>query len=520
MQARFGDVIKTIDLRDYQKDSIELLSKRMREGQRRQILCAPTGAGKTVIAAEIMRRVKERGKRALFLCDRIALVDQTSDALRSYGIEHGVVQGESRLDRGASAQVVIASMQTLERRNFWPDAALVIVDEAHTARKAVRSFVMETEAQVIGLTATPFTAGLANVYEGIVNTATTNALIGEGWLAPLRIYQGRAADMADAPTNAMGEWTSTTAAERGQAVIGDIVSEWRRRTREHFGGPVKTLLFSATVAHGEELCGEFQRAGYDFRQISYLDRDLAERREVISEFRKGNIDGLVSVEALAKGFDVPDVQCLVSARAYRKSLAAHLQQLGRGMRPYPNKEFCLVLDHSGNCAGFAQEMANFFEYGINSLRKVEERASVERKEGDLAKRDAPTCVCGMLFAPDDDVCLGCGAARPRRQSTVRTIPGSTVELTLKPQKPHDYAERWADRKQWVWDQMMLVADWRKRGDPSALRLARAQYKQLFDEWPARRWGEAPPFNMEMDIEVQALVDWQISEYVARKRRER
>ena len=60
----------------------------------------------------------------------------------------------------------------------------------------------------------------------------------------------------------------------------------------------------------------------------------------------------MSCEALAKGFDVPDVLCLIGARPYRKSLAAHIQQIGRVMRPSPGKEFALVLDFAGNVHGF------------------------------------------------------------------------------------------------------------------------------------------------------------------------
>ena len=107
----------------------------------------------------------------------------------------------------------------------------------------------------------------------------------------------------------------------GVKIVGDVVAEYVKRTHEHFGGPAKTIAFSSTVAHGEEICRAFAEIGLNFQNISYLD-DEDDRRDKIAEFRKPDsaITGLVSCDALAKGFDVPDVRVCILCRPLRKSL--------------------------------------------------------------------------------------------------------------------------------------------------------------------------------------------------------
>ena len=221
MEALQQDLARTVAseplvLRDYQRGALAELNARLRRN-RKQILCAPTGSGKTVMAAHLLNLARSSGRRALFICDRIALVDQASAMLRKFGVPHGVLQG-LRAEATDSA-IRVCSAQTLERRKFWPDADLVVIDEAHTVRKQTREFISGTSALVIGLTATPFTEGLADIYGGVVNTVTTNALIDDGWIVPLRVYAAREIDMVGAKQTA-GEWQAGEVEKRGRAIVG------------------------------------------------------------------------------------------------------------------------------------------------------------------------------------------------------------------------------------------------------------------------------------------------------------
>ena len=295
--------------------------------------------------------------------------------------------------------------------------------------------------------------------------------------------------------------------------MGDIVTEWITRCNDHFGGPAQTLVFSATVAHGDDICAQFQKAGYDFRQVSYLDKDLKKRAELIEEFRAGEVRGLVSVDALAKGFDVPNVRVLIGARPYRKSLAAHIQQLGRVMRPCEGKEYGLVLDHAGNFAGFADETAAFFKRGITALRKGKRRKTVRKEKGE---RTALTCSCGLIFGTED-YCLGCGKARPQRLSNVEVLQGSLRKFdfgeAINGARGNDkhIREKLKENKGWVWQQMCAQALlWRSDKD-SARKLALAQYKQLFDEWPRGDFNPA----LEPNDYIAQLMRRQTRQYFAR-----
>lgn len=332
-------------LRPYQDRAVEMLREGIRAGYRKQILMSPTGSGKTEIGCFMLQEAQRKGARALFIVDRVVLVDQTSDRLDQYGISHGVIQsGHWRFRTYENIQV--CSAQTIERRGIPDDVSVIFVDEAHCLRKKIVEHLQQTDAIVIGLSATPFTKGLASVYSNLVNVITMNELIEQKYLVPLKMYAAKSINVEGMKIVA-GEWSEKDIQTRGLEIVGDIIAEWKSKTELHFGGPVKTIVFSATVDHGAELCRQFQAAGFNFHQISYKDGGDEHRRALIAEFRRpdSEIHGLISCEVFTKGFDVPDVLCGVSARPYRKSLSSHIQQMGRVMRSAPGKDFGLWLDH-------------------------------------------------------------------------------------------------------------------------------------------------------------------------------
>ena len=483
-----------IELRPYQIESVEGLRSGIRAGHRKQILCAPTGAGKTICGAYLLQEAQDKGRRAAFVVDRVALADQTSKVLWRYGIQHGMAQGQNTFGRDEFIQV--CSAQTLEKRGMWPGLDLLIVDEAHTQRKQIIEFIKHTGIPVIGLTATPFSKGLGDIYSNVINVTTTYKLIEDGFLAPLRVYAAKEIDMTGAKVVA-GEWSDREIEKRGKQIVGDIVSEWEDKTRRHFGGPVKTIAFSATVDHGEEMCRKFQSAGYDFRQISYKDRDDDHRKHLISEFRAGRIMGLVSCEALAKGFDVEDIMCLICARPYRKSFSSHIQMIGRAMRASPGKEYALLLDHAGNYVGFHDRMVEFFNNGCSQL-DADGLDNVVRDDKVREKKDI-VCSCGFVLSAGMERCPACGKERVRR-SLVEAVPGEMFELgdTKKPViKPY------LESKKTAWLGICHEAARRKGGDtPEALRFARAQYHNFYHSWPNFAF-EAGPCDSRLKSAIQA-----------------
>jgi len=305
-----------LNLRPYQEQTLDALRQGFAQGKRTQILYAPTGAGKTEMAIALLNATKQKGNKAAMLLDRIILCDQTSQRLERYQIEHGVLQSGHWRYR-PSENIQVCSAQTLERRGTFPNLNLLIVDEAHQTREQTLNFIKNNpNVRVIGLTATPFTKGLAKVYDHVVSTVTTKELVEQKVLVPLRVFVSKQIDMTGAKKVA-GEWSQDEAQTRGMVITGDIVAEWIKKTHEIYGKPVKTIVFCSGVAHGTDLQRKFAEQGYNFISISYRDDDQF-KRDVIEDFAKPDteIHGLIATDILSKGFDVPDVLIGVSARPF------------------------------------------------------------------------------------------------------------------------------------------------------------------------------------------------------------
>lgn len=315
--------------RPFQDSAHEKLREGARNGHRCQMLMSPTGSGKTLLGMRAIHESLLRGKKAIFLCDRTTLINQTSEVADSYGLTaHSIIQsGHWRYDLQEKFQ--IASVQTLARRSF-PDADLIVIDESHCQYKAWTDHIPNCRAHVIGLSATPFSRGLGKLFTNLINAATMHELTESGVLVPMRVYSCARPDMRGAETSG-GEWTAGSAAERGMELIGDVVQEWLKLAENR-----KTILFGPTIAYCEEMCRRFNEAGVMAAVFTSETTD-SERKELLKEFRKHNgiLRILLSVEALAKGFDVKDVGCVVDCRPLRKSLSTAIQMWGRGARSSP-----------------------------------------------------------------------------------------------------------------------------------------------------------------------------------------
>jgi DNA repair protein RadD len=419
---------KEIVLRDYQAGAIDALREHIRAGKRRLILCAGTGAGKTLTSAKLLQEADAKGSYALFIVDRVALVDQTSAVFDEYGIAHGVVQGSHRR-WSPHENVQVCSAQTLGRRSLPRAPKLIVVDEAHCQYEAtIRLMDQYPDAVKIGLTATPFTPGMGKHWDGMVNVIPTRQLINEGYLVEPKIYVAKSPHESEFSRNSFGEYSDQSAASAGIKIVGDVVTEWIAKTHEHFDGPAKTIVFSPTVEHGRELCAAFAAAGYNFQQVSYLDKDDAERAEKITEFRRTDslIHGLVSCGVLTKGFDVPDVLIGISCKPYRKSLSSHMQEIGRVMRPIPGQEKrALWLDHSGNIERFALDMFDVWDNGAGELSKAEKRDSTPREKSEATREKVVCPECSGALR--GNTCMACGWERPAR-SNINAVEGELREF--------------------------------------------------------------------------------------------
>ncbi|MBK8799428.1 MAG: DEAD/DEAH box helicase family protein [Anaerolineales bacterium] len=334
--------------RPFQDSAHEALRAGAKAGHKNQCLMSPTGSGKTYLGLRIAHEALKRGKRAIFVCDRTTLIDQTSETADEYGLAaHSVLQA-NHWRYNATSLFQIASPQTLARRQ-WPEADVIIIDEAHTQMTVWTEHIMNTRARVIGLSATPFSPGLGKLFTNLVNATTMHELTQSGVLVPMIPYTCRPADMRGAAT-AGGEWTDSAAEERGMEIVGDVVAEWIK-----LGQNRKTIVFGSTIKHCEEICKQFSAVGVMAAMFT-SETSAGERKALLAEYKKpdSTLRVLISVEALAKGFDVKDVGCIVDCRPLRKSLSTAIQMWGRGLRSSEEtgKKDCvargtLVLTHVG-----------------------------------------------------------------------------------------------------------------------------------------------------------------------------
>lgn len=420
-----------LELRPHQIEVINSLNEGFKT-HKRQVLCAVTGFGKTECAMAIMQEAAKAGKKVAMVLDRIVLVEQTSIRLSKYGIPHGVMQSQHWRYRPYEP-IQICSVQTLSRRKTPLDIDLLIVDEAHVLYKSTVDFIKANpDMQVVGLTATPFTKGMADVYTNVIGAQSMNNLVEDGWVVPMKVFIAKEIDMNGAKKNSFGEWDARDAEERGLKIVGDVVSEWVKKTHEIYGEPRKTIVFCAGVEHGRELVKQFADAGYNFVSISYKEDDEF-KRQTIEDFGRPDttIHGLVATDILTRGFDVSDVHIGISARPFSKSFSSHVQQIGRVLRPHEGKKFGVWLDHSGNFLRFRNDWDNLYHDGVTELKAGGE--TVKKEPTEREKKEAKCPVCNALWISKDNTCSSCGHVR-KTLSQVLSIAGTLEELDIANRK--------------------------------------------------------------------------------------
>ena len=426
--------------REFQERAHNLLRQGFRDGHKNQVVMAPTGAGKTYLGLRIIKEALDRGKRAVFLCDRTTLIEQTSAVATSYGlIDHGVIQASHWRNR-PRAPFQIASAQTIARRGWPSEIDVIVIDECHTQLKAWTEHIPNCKSSCIGLSATPFSAGLGNLFSNLINATTMADLTRQGVLVPMRIYTGTRPDMTGAK-KVGGEWADHEAATRGKEIIGDVVESWMT-----YASDKKTIIFGSTVDHCNEIARRFNDHGIFAAVFSAYTPDT-ERKELLDEFRKSNsaIRVLVSVEALAKGFDVPDVGCVADCRPLRKSLSTAIQMWGRGLRSYPGKTNCIFLDHSGNILRFREDFESIFFHGLDALDSGEKLDKTPKEDmEDKPVRSCPECG----FNPFSRRCMACGYEK-KVVAMIDELDGQMKELSLRSSEVKHDISVWEDCCKWT-----------------------------------------------------------------------
>lgn len=445
-----------MELRPYQASSIAQLRDAFRQGYNKIGLMLPTGAGKTVIAANIIQSALSKNKRVAFIADRIDLIEQTSASFEHYGIEHGIIQAD-HWKTNYNKPVQICSIQTLARRR-WPGFDIAIVDEFHSLYKAQIDMLNKWDnLTYIGLSATPFTKGLGQHWQHLIVGATTKQLIRDGYLSDFVVYAPPVVDLKGVRTQA-GDYNQKQLAERvdQDKPVGDVIKTWQK-----YGDNRQTMVFAVNIAHSRHIVSEFVRAGISALHIdAYTDPD--ERRSSLRAYKEGRVQVISCVDILTKGFDEPNTGTLVMARP-TKSLIVHLQQIGRALRIAPDKENAIILDHGGNVERHGFPTDEVITVLNTDVQKTQPKTS------EKTERLPKACpICHFVKPAGVVECPSCGF-KPERINTVEHEAGELVKL-----------EKVSKEDKQRWFSMLLGHCKQKRYSAG---WAKHKYKEKFGVWP-------------------------------------
>lgn len=381
------------------------------------ILVAPTGSGKSVVIAELVRLLfdtwPDQHPRTLVIVPSKELAEQNADKLRQLLPDHlSVGYYSATLGKTPSADVIVATIGSVYKAaHILGNIKCVVIDECHLInpngadqgryRQFLTDMAKYCAFRVVGLTATPFrgngvwlTDGDAPLFTGIAHTAKMQDLMNDGFLAPLvrpvDAIQTRI-DTGDIKTTS-GDYNIGELAGRVEDYLDQIVAESLTLAADRR----KWIAFTPTIDNAEHLVIKFGHAGIHAALVCG-DTDKREREELIRQFRAGEIRCLVTVLALATGFDVPDVDCIIWARP-TQSPVLYVQGAGRGLRIANGKTDCLWLDFSDTTERLGP---------IDAIKG--------RKKQKKADKNAPSKVCdecGERCSAGARICPSCGFEFP------------------------------------------------------------------------------------------------------------
>ena len=351
-------MMNDIQLYDYQEEMRRRIDTAFKSCQSVMVQM-PTGTGKTYLLASVVYGEIEQSDKAnvWIVVHRRELVEQIEETLGKFGeIQNDKVNFEKTFSLlSEEHRIKVMSIQWLSRHyeELEEQPSLIVVDEAHHAVAKTYAEVMNAypEAKKLGMTATPCRLrkrGFTKLFDTLLMSWSTKRFIAAGRLS-LYDYMSIKADSEDqrkilnlTQRGADGDFSMKEMSEKL-----DVRPSIERLcdTVLRYAANKKGITYAINIAHAEHIAEEYRQHGINAVAIS-SKTPKEERHTNIERFKEGDIQVLVNVDLFGEGFDCPDVEFIQLARP-TLSLAKYLQQVGRGLRVFDGKKYCLILDNVG-----------------------------------------------------------------------------------------------------------------------------------------------------------------------------
>ncbi len=395
-----------MQLKPRQIEAFDAVFAAMEKGIDRQLIQLPTGVGKTCVAVHIAKKFD----RVLFLVHRQELVEQTRSTVERIEPDRSVgylVQGIHDLQ-----SFTIGMIPTVYNRldRIDPNAFdLVVIDECHRSMAKTWRLVADhfNPKLRIGLSATPERtdgSDLSCLFSEITYAMSVGEAIRESYLVPLKARQ--------CLTSCSLSGVRTVGGDLNEGDLQAVIDVPERNAfvvekyQEHAPGR-RAICFAVSIAHAQHITEAFTAAGI---AADYVAGDSPDRAEKLARFASGAIQVLSSCMVLCEGFDSPIVDCILLARP-TKSRPLFAQMIGRGLRLFPGKEDCIVLDFTDNAGRHLLASAWRF--------------------------------LGYTKQPADDEVLSVDGEKKKRESKVAAIDlEREINLLLPPPELPTYAGKW------------------------------------------------------------------------------
>lgn len=446
------------------------------------LLHAPTGAGKTALAAFMMDGMKNHCMRSMFVAPYTILINQTAKRFVEYGIDPediGIIWGN--MPTNYNAPIQIASTATLIRREL-PNVDCVFIDECHLHSKLLKR-LQQQNIKVVGLSATPYSSFLGNYYQELVKTISMRDLMQDRHIVPFNFYIPDVPDLSSVRIR-NGDYTEEDLLKimGDNKLIGNVVENWLKNSDGQY-----TIAFCINIAHANYLHIAFDKVGVNTAVIdAHTSHD--ERQKIFTSYEAGRIKIILSVGTLVAGFD-----SLVHTIIYCRPTLSPIfwvQALGRGVRKAQGKEYCTVYDHTGTILrlGYPEDI-DAVTLNTSNIKDVSSKVKEQaKKEKDNHEVVCPKC---QFLKPNGvHKCPKCGF-EPVRIANVQI--DETIEL-----KQLEEFQKSKEEKQAFYSEMLSYVDeMNKKGKKIKEGWAAYKFKEKFKEFPKGLSKQRRPISVKM-----------------------